>query len=182
MDIWLVRHGEAAAGFHEDLDPPLSTRGRNEARETGAALERVAPPQARLISSPKLRAQQTGAPLAEARALSLTLEPRFIELPSPGDLGQRSAWIKQVLAGQWTAQGPDIQHWREGIVSALREITTPTVIFTHFLVINSVAAWISGEDAVMQCMPANGSVHHLHLVNGQPQWVNRGRMMESVIN
>lgn len=182
MDIWLVRHGEAAAGFHEDLDPPLSAQGFNEARDAGEELLRVSPPQARLISSPKLRAQQTGAPLAEARASSLTVDTRFIELPSPGDLSQRPAWLRQVLAGQWTDQGAEIQRWREGIVLALEELTTPAVVFTHFLVINSVAAWISGDDAVMQCMPANGSVHHLRLVEGQPHWVNRGRMMESVIN
>ena len=56
------------------------------------------------------------------------------------------------------------------------------MIFSHFLVINTVAAHMSGEDAVLQCLPANGSVHHLRVEEGSWQWVDRGEMLQSVVN
>ena len=56
------------------------------------------------------------------------------------------------------------------------------MIFSHFLVINTVAAYMSGEDKVLQCLPANGSVHHLRVDEGSWQWVERGEMLQSVVN
>ena len=37
-DIWLVRHGEAAAGFDEDTDPALSALGREQAAQSAEHL------------------------------------------------------------------------------------------------------------------------------------------------
>ena len=36
-DIWLVRHGEAAAAFDQDTDPPLSDFGREQAAQAEEA-------------------------------------------------------------------------------------------------------------------------------------------------
>ena len=55
-DIWLVRHGEAAAAFDQDTDPPLSDLGRDQAKESAECLSRSVPDDARLLTSPKLRA------------------------------------------------------------------------------------------------------------------------------
>ena len=65
---------------------------------------------------------------------------------------------------------------------AILSCTSPTVIFTHFLVINAVAARMSGEDTVLQCLPANGSVHHLRVEDQAWRWISRGDMLESVVN
>ena len=56
------------------------------------------------------------------------------------------------------------------------------MIFTHFLVINAVAAQMSGDDAVVQCLPANGSIHHLEIAGTGWRWVSRGEMLKSVVN
>ena len=181
-DIWLVRHGEAAVGFGEDTDPGLSVLGRQQAKHAAALLAEQVGPEAALLSSPKLRAMQTGEPFATANGAQLQMDPRFIELPSPSALELRQDWIKQVLGSQWSELPDAVQAWRQDIAAALAGMNRPTVVFTHFLVINAVAAHISGEDTVMQCVPANGSVHHLRIDAGRWQWITRGEMLQSVVN
>ena len=180
--IWLVRHGEAAAGFSEDTDPPLSPLGREQALQSADTLSRCVPEHATLLSSPKRRAIETGEPYAASVRGELEIDARFIELPSPGDLVARRQWLDEVLQGQWSALPEPVQLWRREIVSAIDSFTSPTVIFTHFLVINAVAAHISGQDGVVQCLPANASVHELSVEGSGWQWRVRGAMLKSVVN
>ncbi|MDG2459543.1 MAG: histidine phosphatase family protein [Luminiphilus sp.] len=181
-EIWLVRHGEAVSAFDQDTDPPLSALGRKQAERTAQYLKDNVPPEATLLTSPKRRAIETGQPLANFRSVDLLVDPRFIELPSPGSLESRGAWIKQVLAARWGELPPAVQLWREELRTALASFEMPTVVFTHFLVINSVAARMSGDDTVMQCLPANASVHHLRIEKDDWQWSARGDMLESPVN
>ena len=181
-DIWLVRHGEAAASFDQDTDPPLSDLGHEQAALSAERLSRCVPDDAQLLSSPKLRAMQTGEPFAVLRKSALDIDHRFIELPSPGDLNERKDWIQRVLKGRWSELPESVHDWQRDIVTTIQALRAPTVIFSHFLVINTVAAHMSGEDAVLQCLPANGSVHHLRVGEGSWQWVERGEMLQSVVN
>lgn len=181
-DIWLVRHGEAAASFDQDTDPPLSKLGREQSAGSAQYLSRCVPNNAQLLSSPKLRATQTGEPFATLRDAALDIDSRFIELPSPGELDERKDWIQRVLKGRWSELPQSVHDWQGNIVGAIQVLQAPTVIFTHFLVINTVAAHMSGEDAVLQCLPANGSVHRLRVDEGAWQWIERGEMLQSVVN
>ena len=181
-NIWLVRHGEAAASFDQEIDPGLSLLGHEQAVTAAQQLSAIVPPDAQLLSSPKQRALQTGAPFVSLREAVLQSDERFIELPSPEGLAQRSEWLQQALAANWSALPTAVHDWQNGIASALQSLSTPTVIFTHFLVINSIAAAISREDAVVQCLPANGSIHHLQIEGARWRWVSRGAMLESIVN
>ena len=181
-DIWLVRHGEAAASFDQDTDPPLSDLGHEQAALSADRLSRCVPDEAQLLTSPKLRAIQTGEPFAVLRKSALDIDRRFIELPSPGDLNERKDWIQRVLKGRWSELPESVHDWQRDIVTTIQALRAPTVIFSHFLVINTVAAHMSGEDDVLQCLPANGSVHHLRLEERSWQWVERGAMLQSVVN
>jgi broad specificity phosphatase PhoE len=181
-DIWLVRHGEAAAGFGEDIDPGLSPLGHQQAETAEKLLTPVVPEGAILLSSPKRRALETGGPFAGSRGQDLLSDSCFIELPSPGNLDERHAWIQQVLRAQWNDLPESVSVWRAEIFRALQACTGPTVIFTHFLVINSVESKISGDNTVLQCLPGNGSVHHLRINGDDWRWMSRGEMLESVIN
>ena len=181
-NIWLVRHGEAAASFDQEIDPGLSLLGHEQAVTAAQQLSAIVPPDAQLLSSPKQRALQTGAPFVSLRDAVLQSDDRFIELPSPEGLAQRSEWLQQALAANWSALPTAVHDWQNGIAVALQSLSTPTVIFTHFLVINSIAAAISREDAVVQCLPANGSIHHLQIEGARWRWVSRGAMLESIVN
>ena len=181
-DIWLVRHGEAAAAFDQDKDPSLSDLGRQQATRSAESLSRRVPGDAKLFSSPKLRAIETGEPFAALRETALDIDHRFIELPSPGELTERKDWIQQVLKGRWSELPESVNDWQRDIIEAIQGLQAPTVIFSHFLVINTVAAHMSGQDEVLQCLPANGSVHHLRADEERWHWIERGEMLRSVVN
>tara|TARA_X000000950_G_scaffold21540_1_gene23258 strand:- start:657 stop:1208 length:552 start_codon:yes stop_codon:yes gene_type:complete len=181
-DIWLVRHGEAAAAFDQNTDPPLSDLGREQAAVSAESLSRCVPDDAQLLTSPKLRAIQTGEPFAGLRKRVLDIDRRFIELPSPGKLSERKDWIQRVLKGQWSELPESVHDWQRDTVEAIQGLQSPTVIFSHFLVINTVAAHMSGEDDVLQCAPANGSVHHLRVERERWHWIERGEMLQTVVN
>ena len=72
MRLYLVRHAQAAPGEPDDLRP-LTREGREQARELGERLrDEEARPDA-LLTSPLLRARETGGELA--RALEIEAEP-----------------------------------------------------------------------------------------------------------
>ena len=181
-DVWLVRHGEAAAAFDQNTDPPLSDLGCEQAARSAESLTQRVPDYAQLLTSPKLRAIQTGEPFAEMRGEALDIDRRFIELPSPGALTERKDWIQRVLKGRWSELPESVHDWQRDIIDAIQALQVPTVIFSHFLVINTVAAHMSGEDTVLQCLPANGSVHHLRVDEGSWQWIARGEMLQTVVS
>ena len=130
--IWLVRHGEAAAGFSEDVDPALSELGQTQASAAARALAEQVPAGAALLTSPKCRAIQTGEPFALRRGIALRVDPRFVELPSPGELEARKPGLQEVLQGTWSALPESVQQWRREIVAAIQALQHPSVIFTHF--------------------------------------------------
>jgi broad specificity phosphatase PhoE len=67
-------------------------------------------------------------------------------------------------------------------VGALLGLSEPTVIFTHFLVINTVVAHSRQASKTVQCWPDNGSVHDLELADGAIKVVRLGQQMTSVVN
>ena len=111
-DIWLVRHGEAAAGFAQDVDPGLSHLGHQQAANAAKHLAPLVPTAATLLSSPKRRALETGKPFAMQRDQDLLSDARFIELPSPGALSERHAWIQRVLKACWCDLPESVAEWR----------------------------------------------------------------------
>lgn len=72
MRLYLVRHAEAAPGDPDELRP-LTTEGRQQARALGARLRDEAASPEVVLTSPLLRARETGGELA--RALGVETEP-----------------------------------------------------------------------------------------------------------
>jgi phosphohistidine phosphatase len=70
--LYLVRHAEAASGEPDDLRP-LTASGREAARRLGARLAAEGARADALLTSPLLRARETGAELG--RALGCWAEP-----------------------------------------------------------------------------------------------------------
>lgn len=67
-ELWLLRHGDAAAhgSTASDADRPLTERGEQQSRTAGAALRTLGISFAAVYTSPKLRAQQTATLACEA--------------------------------------------------------------------------------------------------------------------
>ncbi len=92
VDLYLVRHahaGNAGAWSGPDDARPLSARGRDQAERLAAFLAAFlagagAPPL--ILTSPKLRASQTAAPIADATGAQVRIEPILGEGPDLVDV------------------------------------------------------------------------------------------------
>ena len=102
--IWIVRHGEAAASWEKDPDPGLSGLGQSQAEETATALLDIVPMGTQLISSPLRRAQETAAAFANKRGDSVRVDPRFSEVRSPVPLSGRKALRPLSGTGERTSE------------------------------------------------------------------------------
>jgi len=72
--LFLVRHAHSDPGQPDELRP-LSTRGRQQARELG---ERLAPAEPELVlTSPLLRARETAAAIAKAADVEVRVDERL---------------------------------------------------------------------------------------------------------
>lgn len=180
--FWLVRHGEAAASWSEHPDPGLSDLGHRQAQDTAAELAGDIDQGVRIVSSPKARAQETAAPLAARLHLQPEINEVFNEIQSPVALADRQQWLRNYMTQRWDEQPESILKWRGDILASIRGLSRPTVIFTHFLVINAVLGHIAGSDKTLTAWPDNGSHHAFQIKDGVIELLSLGRQMATVVN
>jgi len=172
--LYMVRHGRAAAGFGESMDPGLDAHGREQAV---AASERLAPlgPLA-ILTSPLARARETAAPLAKLWQREPIVEPAVAEIPSPKGmtLEARVAWLRKLMAGSWRDAGRELAQWREQATATLAAQTQDTVIFSHYVAINVAAGAALGDDRVLVFSPDNCSVTIFDIEDGRLRLVEKG--------
>jgi broad specificity phosphatase PhoE len=155
--LLLVRHGETAANVEGLLlgraDPPLTERGRSQARAVAAAL----PAPTRLISSPLQRARDTAAAFTQ----SVEIDERWIELDY-GALDRQPA--SALTAADWARWRADPAFVPEGgesltalgdrVRAACADVAKAAaggvvVVVTHVSPIKAAVAWALGvSDAI----------------------------------
>lgn len=182
IPIWLVRHGEAAASWGEHPDPGLSELGRSQAQAAAEELIKHLPVDVALVSSPKARALETAEPLADKLGKPVAVVSAFQEIQSPVPLNERQSWLRGFMRQQWHEQPQTIWQWREDIISTMLQLDQPTVVFTHFLVINAVIAHISKQPETLQYWPDNASSHAFARHDDSLQVINLGREMSTRVN
>ena len=74
MRLYLVRHAEAAPGHPDELRP-ITPHGRAQARAVGKSLRAARP--ALVLTSPLLRARETGAAIAKETGAELRVDERL---------------------------------------------------------------------------------------------------------
>ena len=160
--VYMVRHGQAAAGWNVDPDPALDDLGRQQSMTVAARLSALGP--LPVISSPLLRCQQTAFPLATAWKREVLIEPLVGEIPSPEGyaLEDRVEWLRDAMAGSWAQvvakSGVHYGTYRDAIGKRVCAISTDTVIFSHFIAINAVIGVATHNDAVLISSLDNCSV------------------------
>ena len=156
--VYLIRHGQAAAGWAENPDPPLSDVGREQARAVAAYFAGISP--LPILSSPLRRARETAQPLADCWGEPVGIEPAFAEIPAPAGLSlqQRLGWLLEIREQSWSDVDDTLRHWRDGILARLAALDGSCLIFTHFMVMNLVAGVANGDDRLVHYQPDNGSV------------------------
>ncbi len=181
IPVWLVRHGEAAAKWAEHPDPGLSELGIQQSERAADLLMSELGERVSIISSPKARAMETARPLQRQLGVELSVSPAYREIEAPVPLEQRQDWLRGFMQQHWSQQPETQWQWRRGIISAMEAITEPTVIFTHFLVINAAVAHCREADATLQCWPDNGSVHRFGVQQSRLTLESLGRQMQSPV-
>ncbi len=156
--ITMVRHGQAAAGFSDDLDPGLSDIGAAQARAAADALRSIGPQP--IIASPLRRCRETAAALAELWEVEPIIDERVGEIVSPADqsgLEARGAWLRTAMQGTWSTLGAEHHAWRDAVVDRVRACEQDTVIHSHFVAINAVVGAALGDDRMVCFAPDNCS-------------------------
>ena len=157
--IYLIRHGEPAAGWGEHPDPGLSELGRGQAE--AAALELAKSGANRAMTSPLARCRETAGAFERRFETHARIEPAVGEIPTPSGTPDRPAWLKTVMAGRWSEAGQDLGPWRDGLVAALEACPDETAVFTHFVAINVIIGALTGDDRVLIFRPGHCSITRL---------------------
>jgi len=152
INIYLVRHGEAAAKWSQSRDPGLSELGQRQAQQL---LADFAEPNSikSIYTSPLLRAREN-----------------------------RAAWLREKMAQTWGQQEQDLLHWREQACQALRQLKQDSAIFSHYMLINAVVSLVTDNDAMVCFKPDNGSVSHFQLSAGKLSLLSLGREFNTRVN
>ena len=182
MMIYLVRHGEAAATWTAADDPGLSALGRQQAADTASELLERVEPDIQLVSSPLLRARETARPLAEALEARVAVADSFREIPTPVDRPNRQTWLNAIARQRWNDQVAMVLDWRRSLLTRLRQMREPTVVFTHFMVLNAIVSEMTGDERVVCYLPDNASVTVLQWVGEDLRLLELGRQFRTRIN
>jgi broad specificity phosphatase PhoE len=146
--IVLVRHGDAAAGWGEDLDPGLSPLGHAQAGHVAASLKPLGP--LPIVTSPMRRCRETAVPIAGQWSVAPIVDAAVGEIQAPGhDLATRGPWLTSVLGTSWPDMPADQQAWRDGVVRCLLALTEDCVVVTHFVAINVAIGLATVDDRVV---------------------------------
>ena len=139
--LLLIRHGEASASFGEHADPGLSEKGKQQAHNLMETLSKENFDNFKFISSPKLRAIETAQPLRLEYNKDLVIQNEFSEIPSNNIPGhEKQEWLRGVMSQETVALPEAVKLWQNNIMSGLLNINSDAIIFSHFMVINAIAA------------------------------------------
>lgn len=179
--IYLVRHGQAAAGFGTHRDPGLNELGHSQAQAVASQLADVGP--LPILSSPLARAYETAQPLAKTWSVEISIEKRVAEIPSPTeDLDERAQWLRQAMQGAWDDLAPTFQAWRNELAQCLTDIDTDCVIFSHYVAINAAVGVAQQDSRMLIFSPDNCSVTVLDNAQGSLSVEALGHSAQTKVN
>lgn len=133
MDLVLVRHGEPVRieGAQGAADPPLTERGREQARAVARWLREAETLDA-VVASPLRRAGQTAEPIAEAYGLGVEVDDELAEFDREAPDYVPVEELKATDDPRWRALAEDRWHelhpdldpvaFRETVVGAIERI------------------------------------------------------------
>ena len=152
LQIALVRHGRASAGWDTALDPEIDELGRSQANDAAIKLDQIfVGQQIEIISSPLLRCQQTAEVFAKLRGGEIRITEHVAEIPSPVgvEMSGRVDWLRGAMQGTWADLGSEYVAFRDSIVEFVQSLKTSTVVFSHFIAINAVVGALTGDDRLV---------------------------------
>ena len=184
MKIFLIRHGEAAQSWDQSADPELSELGKDQALECFNTLHGNEDlNKFNLVSSPLKRAQETSLHFKKNLDKQLHLNEAFREIPSPGiSLLERKSWLQEVFKKNINELEKPQQIWQSKILSTLKSFTEPTIIFSHFMVINIVVSTLKNDPRVVSFYPDNCSITEIENKEGKLNLISIGNELQTHVN
>ena len=179
--VVLVRHGKAAAGWSDDLDPGLDDLGRQQAEAMADRLHLFGPMP--LYSSPLRRCYETAEALGDRWGVEPTVTPEVGEVESPTpDLEARGAWLQGFMRSTWSSQPEELHEWRRRVVDFVRSLEGDAVVVSHFIAINAVVGAATGDDRIISFAPDNCSVTEVKVENGTLEVIELGGTGRTHVN
>ena len=178
--LYLVRHGEPISQWDEHPDPELSPLGQRQAREVAEKL--ISYEATDCVSSPMARALQTAQPYGQIAQQQVTVSHAIRELPSYWiPRSQRRKWLEQILAANWDDAEPEIDVWRQSLISWATELKNDTVAFAHFVVINALIAAATGSSRVLNALPDHCAIATFSIDDNGIQFLGIDRELKTDI-
>jgi len=157
--IYLVRHGEAAAGWGDALDPGLSDLGKRQAEATAEKLSAFGAFPA--LKSPMRRCQETARPFERLCNTQAHTNIAVSEIETPSSLEDRGNWLRGVMSGNWDEASHDFTAWRRSALEAVSALPDGSAVFTHFIAINAIVGLILNDPRVLVFRPGHCSITKL---------------------
>jgi len=181
--LLLIRHGEASASFGEHSDPGLSNRGKEQANNLIDTFSKENLNNFKFISSPKLRAVETAQPLKLQYNKDLVVQNQFSEIPSD-DIPphEKQDWLRGVISQEIKTLPEAVKLWQNNIMSTLLNIDSDAIIFSHFMVINAVAASVLKNNKLLYFYPDYTSCTKLLVEDNQIIEIIVGDDKKTLIN
>ena len=172
--VVLVRHGKAAAGWSDDLDPGLDDLGRQQAQAMADRLHLFGP--LPLYSSPLRRCYETAEALGDRWGVEPIVTPDVGEVESPTpDLAARGEWLQGFMGSTWASQPEELHAWRRRVVDFVRSLEDQdAVVVSHYIAINVVVGAATGDERVISFAPDNCSITELKVEGGRLEVVELG--------
>jgi broad specificity phosphatase PhoE len=169
--IYLIRHGEPAAGWGEAKDPGLSDLGRRQAEAAAQLLWDAGAH--RPVTSPLARCRETARAFERQMETHARIEPAVGEVKEPAGVADRAAWLKQAMGGTWVEAG--LEAWARSVLAAVEAMPDHSAVFSHFVAINAVVGLLEGDERVLVFKPGHCSITKLERRAGKLHVVERGQ-------
>lgn len=177
--IYLIRHGEPAGAYGAHPNPGLTDLGT---RQAFAAAETLAKAGAKwAVTSPLARSRETAAQFEKVMETHARIETGVGEIVTPPGIEDRVAWLRAIMAGNWTGTGEELDAWRQKVLAAVERMPDDTAVFSHFVAINVIVGLLTGDDRVVVFKPGHASITKLTRVGGKLRVAELGAEAASVV-
>ena len=187
--LYFIRHGLAAKGWNEDLDPGLAPEGKAQAEARARALESALPKMA-IISSPLKRCQETAAALAREWGVAPVLVNAVSEVPTPPrlrlkdrDLLDRTKWLRSIMSQEWKdlSNEASLLLWKKHLLDWVFHRAEDSVVFSHFVAINALVGAAQADDRVIITQPNHCSLWVFDNSGGGLALLEEGEQVETKV-
>ncbi|OBH50431.1 histidine phosphatase family protein [Mycobacterium sp. E2479] len=163
MQLLLIRHAKPQSSIGDGLEPNLSYDGNEQARRLPDALSKFS--LARIVSSPRLQALQTAAPVADQLGMTVEIDDRFAEHNcgmAEGTSVEQASCTDRRLPGEVDVEG-FVERVKRAIddVIASGEHGQTVAVFTHSGVINAMVHAVMKTEELFSVQPDYAGVTRL---------------------